>query len=157
MNWLCWNVRGLGNQRTVRELEVVTRAQDPTALFLAETWAGEARLVSLCAELGFDHLWVTPKVNKLGCLALFWKDLLKIEVISSSSNHMTRWLGVLWKINGASLVFMALLIRRKSATLGLCSAACTRASLCRGYALGISTKSFGLMRRVVLAQEANLQ
>ena len=45
MSCLCWNVRGLGNMRTLRELEVVTWAQDPVAMFLAETWAEEARLL----------------------------------------------------------------------------------------------------------------
>ena len=35
MNWICWNMHGLGNRRTVRELEVVTRAQAPAAMFLA--------------------------------------------------------------------------------------------------------------------------
>ena len=88
MSFLFWNVRGLGNQCTVHELENFIWAQDPTALFLAEMWAGEARLVSLCAELGFDHHWVTPKINRLGCLALFWKNSLKIEVISSLLNHI---------------------------------------------------------------------
>ena len=88
MSFLFWNVHGLGNWRTVHELENFIRAQDPTAFFLAETWVSEARLVSLCAELGFDHHWVTPKINRLGCLALFWKNSLKIEVISSSPNHI---------------------------------------------------------------------
>ena len=55
MNWLCWNVRGLGNLRTLRELEVVSRAKDPAAMFLAETWAEEARLRRLCSDLKFDH------------------------------------------------------------------------------------------------------
>ena len=37
MSWLVWNVQGLGNLRTIRELEVVTQAQVPSALFLAKT------------------------------------------------------------------------------------------------------------------------
>ena len=56
-------------------------------------WAGEARLVNLCAELGFNHHWVTPKVNRLGYLALFWKNSLKIKVISSSPNHIDTIIG----------------------------------------------------------------
>ena len=86
-------MHGLGNRHIVHELENFIRAQDPTALFLAETWVGEARLVSLCAELGFDHHWITPKINRLGCLALFWKNSLKIEVISSSPNHIDAVIG----------------------------------------------------------------
>lgn len=52
---LLWNVRRLGNQRTAQELKGYIQAQDPIALFLAKTWAGEARLINLCAELGFDQ------------------------------------------------------------------------------------------------------
>ena len=70
MSLLFWNVHGLGNLRIVRELESFVRAQDPSALFLAETWVGEARLIGLCSELGFDQYWVSPQVNRLGCLAL---------------------------------------------------------------------------------------
>ncbi|KAK9992081.1 hypothetical protein SO802_027066 [Lithocarpus litseifolius] len=93
MSLLFWNVRGLGNRRTVHELESFIRAQDPSALFLAETWAGKARLISLCLELGFDQYWVTQQVNRLGCLALFWKKSLKIEVTSSSPNHIDAVVG----------------------------------------------------------------
>ena len=93
MNLLFWNVRGLGNQRTVHELECFIRAQDPSVLFLAETWVGEARLISLCSELGFDNYWVTSQANRLGCLALFWKNLLKVEVSSSSPNHIDAVVG----------------------------------------------------------------
>ena len=93
MNLLFWNVLGLGDRRTAHELECFIQAQDPTALFLAETWVGEARLISLCSELGFDHYWVTPQANRLGCLALFWKNSLKVEVSSSSPNHIDAVLG----------------------------------------------------------------
>ncbi|KAL0009992.1 hypothetical protein SO802_005100 [Lithocarpus litseifolius] len=93
MSLLFWNVRGLGNRRTVRELEGFIRAQDPTALFLAETWVGEDRLIGLCLELGFDQFWVTPQANRLGCLALFWKNSLKISVSSASPNHIDAVVG----------------------------------------------------------------
>ena len=56
---------------TIRELGSMVRNQDPTALFLAETEAGEDRLKRLCRELLFDHFWIVPQVNKTGCLALF--------------------------------------------------------------------------------------
>lgn len=88
MSLLFWNVRGIRNRHAIHELESFIRPQDPTALFLAETWAGEARLVNLCTELGFDQHWVTLQVNIFGCLALFWKNSLKIEVISSLLNHI---------------------------------------------------------------------
>ncbi|XP_075663013.1 uncharacterized protein LOC142632512 [Castanea sativa] len=93
MSWLCWNVRGLGNRRTVRKLGSLVRAQDPNALFLAETWSGEDFLKRLCRELLFDHFWIVPQVNRTGCLALFWKNSVHIEVISSSPNHIDTIVG----------------------------------------------------------------
>ena len=44
MSLLCWNCRELGNQQTIQELGDLVRAQDPTVVFLAETWLVEARL-----------------------------------------------------------------------------------------------------------------
>ena len=76
MSWLCWNVRGLGSLRTLRELEVVSQAKDPVAMFLAEMWAEEARLRRLCSDLKFDHCWVGPNAGKTGFLVLLWKNLL---------------------------------------------------------------------------------
>ena len=86
-------MRGLGNRCTVRELEVVTQAQDPTAMFLAETWSAEARLRKLCNNLKFDHCWISPSVGKSGCLALFWKKSVRIDVVSSSPNHIDAIVG----------------------------------------------------------------
>ena len=93
MSWLCWNVHGLRNRRTVRELGSLVRAQDPIALFLTETWAGEDRLKRLCGELLFDCFWIVPQVNKTRCLALFWKKSVHIEVTSSSPNHIDTIVG----------------------------------------------------------------
>ena len=86
-------MRGLGNRRTVRELEVVTRAQDPAAMFLAETWSAKARLRKLCSDLKFDHCWISPSAGKFGCLALFWKNSACIDVVSSSPNHIDAIVG----------------------------------------------------------------
>ena len=104
MSLFFWNVRGLGNRHTVQELERYIRAQDPTALFLTETWASKARLINLCTELGFDHHWVSLQANRLGCLALFWKNTVKIDVFSSSPNHIDTVVGELsegkWCLTG---------------------------------------------------------
>ena len=84
---------GLGTGAPVRELEALVRAQDPVALFLAETWANEDRLRSLCNKLNFDQAWIVPRINCTGCLCLFWKKTVHIEVISSSPNHVDTIVG----------------------------------------------------------------
>lgn len=88
MSWLCWNVRRLGNQRTVHELASIMRAQDPTVVFLAKTWANEDRLTKLCDDLQIDEKWVVPRVTMAGGLALSWKNSVQIGVESSSFNYI---------------------------------------------------------------------
>ena len=86
-------MRGLRNRCTVREFEVVTWAQDPAAMFLAETWSTEARLQKLCTELKFDHCWIGPSAGKSGFLTLFWKKSVRIDVVSASPNHIDAIVG----------------------------------------------------------------
>ena len=85
--WLCWNVRGLRNQRTVHELASLMRAQDLAVVFLAETWVDEDRLTKLCNDLHFDEKWVVPRITRANGLALLWKNLVQIDVDSSSLNY----------------------------------------------------------------------
>jgi len=47
----------------------------------------------LCSKLGFDQYWITPQANRLGCLALFWKNSLKIAVTTSPPNHIDAVVG----------------------------------------------------------------
>lgn len=71
----------------------MTWAQDLAAFFLAEMWATEARLRRLGTELKFDHCWIGPSAGKFGCLALFWKKSVFIDVVSASSNHIDAVVG----------------------------------------------------------------
>lgn len=64
------------------------RAQDPSILFLAETWADEARLLKLHDDLQFDELWVVDRVTGAGGLALLWKNSIDIDVDSASLHHI---------------------------------------------------------------------
>ena len=73
MSLLCWNCRRLGNRQIVQELGDIIRAQNPTVVFLAETWLVEARLLSIRNSLQFGHYFGVSKVNYGGGLALFWK------------------------------------------------------------------------------------
>ena len=64
MSCVCWNVRGLGNHHTIRELANLVRAQDPSVLFLAETWADKERLEKVCDDLNFDEKWVVDRISR---------------------------------------------------------------------------------------------
>ncbi|KAL0003323.1 hypothetical protein SO802_017104 [Lithocarpus litseifolius] len=64
MNLICWNCRGLGNRQTVRELGELVRAQDPSVVFLAETWLEDARLGPIRDSLLFGHYHVVESSSQ---------------------------------------------------------------------------------------------
>lgn len=45
--------------------------RDPSVLFIAETWIGEARLDRVLSNINFDHKWEVPRVSRGGGLVLF--------------------------------------------------------------------------------------
>ena len=61
MSLIVWNCCGLGNLRTGKELEVVIQAKDPPVVFLAETWADEARLKEVQRNIKFDNLFYVER------------------------------------------------------------------------------------------------
>ena len=73
MSILCWNCRGLGNWQIVQELGDLVMAQDPTVVFLAETWLDDIRLVGLRDSLRFGHHHGVSRQTCGGGLVLFWK------------------------------------------------------------------------------------
>ena len=84
MNCLMWNYRGLGNLHIEKELGDIIQAKDPNVVFIAETWAGEARLNSVLRSIDFDHNCVVPREGRGGGLVLFWKDLVNLTIKDSS-------------------------------------------------------------------------
>lgn len=47
----------------------------------------------LCDELKFDHCWIGPRASKTGYLAMLWKKSVKVEMVSSSPNHIDAVVG----------------------------------------------------------------
>jgi exonuclease III len=88
MNCLAWNCRGLGNPQTVQELARLVRAQDPTVVFLIETWQDDSPLERLQCQLLFENKFVANNRNKGGGLCLFWKKEVKLRVSSFSPSHI---------------------------------------------------------------------
>ena len=83
MSLLLWNYCGLGNPRTENELVRLIQEKDPSVVFIAETWADEARLDCTLSNINFDQKWVVPRLNRGGGLVLFWKNSISIEVVDS--------------------------------------------------------------------------
>ena len=88
MSCLVWKCHGLGNLRIEKELDVLVRAKNPSVMFLAETWTDEVRLKDIKRKLEFDHVFVVPRVNQGGGLALFWKNSIDVTVETFSKNHI---------------------------------------------------------------------
>uniref|UniRef100_A0A7N2LKW2 DUF4283 domain-containing protein n=1 Tax=Quercus lobata TaxID=97700 RepID=A0A7N2LKW2_QUELO len=88
MSCLAWNYRGLRNLHTSRELVEITRAKDPSMVFLAETLANDARLEIVQKSIEHDHRWVVPREGQGGGLALFWKSSINLTVIGSSKYYI---------------------------------------------------------------------
>ena len=85
---LCWNCWGFGNRQTVHELGILVWEQDPTIVFLAETWLDEARLIGIHDSLQFGYYHGVSKITHGGGLALFWKKDFNLHIESSSINHI---------------------------------------------------------------------
>ena len=83
MSLLLWNCRGLGNPRIENDLVSLIQAKDPSVVFIAETWANEARLDRTLSKINFDKKWVVPRLNRGGGLVLFWKNNINIEIVDS--------------------------------------------------------------------------
>ena len=88
MNLLVWNCRGLGNLRTERELVSILRAKDPSVVFIAETWADEARLERTLSNINFDQKWVVPRTTRGGGLVLFCKNSVNLTVVESHKYYI---------------------------------------------------------------------
>ena len=83
MSLLLWNCLGLRNPRIENELVSLIQAKYPSIVFIAKTWADEARLDRTLSKINFDKKWMVPRQNRGGGLVLFWKNFINIEVVDS--------------------------------------------------------------------------
>ena len=85
-----WNCRGLENLCTRKELGELVWAKDPSIMFLAETWADEAKAKKkkIKRDLDFVNMFFVPRINRGGGLALYWWSLIDVNVDNFSKNHI---------------------------------------------------------------------
>ena len=88
MSCLIWNCRGFGNPCTRNELAEMVRAKDPFIVFLAKTWADEARLKDVKRKIQFENMFVSLRTTRGGGLVLFWRESVNISVASFDKNHI---------------------------------------------------------------------
>ena len=88
MNCLSWNCRGLGNHRRVRELSDLVKAKGPRVIFLMETRKKKSYLERLRCRLKFDNMFIVPRRNLGGGLALLWNNDLNLHIRTFSPRHI---------------------------------------------------------------------
>ena len=80
MNCLSWNYCGFGNLCGVCELSNLVKAKGPNLVFLMETKKKKAYLERLRCRLEFDKMFIVPRKNLSGGLALFWMKELDLHI-----------------------------------------------------------------------------
>ena len=86
MSLLVWNCCGLGNLCTEDQLADMVRAKDPSVVFIAETWTDRARLERVQNKIQFKNMFESPRRDKVGGLALFWKEDFPLDIETFSPN-----------------------------------------------------------------------
>ena len=62
----------------------MVKKHSPQFVFLMETKAKDKFLENLCRKLDLKNLFIVPRNNTDGGLALYWKESLNLKVQSSS-------------------------------------------------------------------------
>ena len=88
MSLLVWNCRELGNLRTEDQLTDFVWAKDPSIVFLVKTWTDKASLEQVQRRIQFRNVFVVPRCNKAGGLAIYWKEGFPLEVVKYSKNYI---------------------------------------------------------------------
>ena len=70
MRIISWNVRGLGNPRTLLALEKILHLHKPQLLFLCETKLMLVQVKEVCRKLELDNSFAVDRIGKIGSLAL---------------------------------------------------------------------------------------
>ena len=88
MSCISWNCRGLGNPQTVNKLVTLVSKKDPKMVFLMETKANREVIGKVRRKIQFTHMFLVPRLNQGGRLALLWKEDIMVEVQTSSDSHI---------------------------------------------------------------------
>ena len=88
MSYLSWNCRGFGNPQTEDELVAMLCNKDPKLVFLMETKVEKVVLEHIGRKIQFSNLFVVPRHNTGGGLALYWPTDMNVDVQTFSVRHI---------------------------------------------------------------------
>ena len=119
MSCLSQNYRGLRNPQTEDELIALVTTKDPKLVFLMETKVEKYILERVGRRIQFTNLFVVPRVNTGGGLALYWKSDLDVDLQTFSNRHIDVIVNKEWMTPGVSQVSTEILILPAEKTLGV--------------------------------------
>ena len=119
MSCLSWNCCRFRNPQTEDELIALVTAKDPKLVFLMETKFEKYILERVGRRIQFTNLFVVPRVNTSGGLALYWKSDLDVDVQTFSNRHIDVIVNKEWMTPGVSQVSTEILILPAEKTLGV--------------------------------------
>ncbi|GMJ06057.1 hypothetical protein HRI_004274900 [Hibiscus trionum] len=88
MKLLSWNVRGLGQSRTVNRLKNMLRDVNPAVVFLIETKLQSARMEGIRKLCGYNNGIDVASIGRSGGLSMAWRTNSQIRVLSYSERHI---------------------------------------------------------------------
>jgi hypothetical protein len=105
MSILCWNCRGLGNQRAVRDLHQMVKEKRPSLVFLMETKLYYNKADFLRIKMNFDYMFVVDCVGRSSGLILLWNEKINVVIQNYSRRHINAIVnlgkdGLPWKFSG---------------------------------------------------------
>ncbi|GMI79095.1 hypothetical protein HRI_001578800 [Hibiscus trionum] len=88
MKILSWNVRGLGQPRTVGRLSQKIRDENPSIIFLIETKLSAGRMEKVRKRCGFNNGIDVEAIGRSGGLSMGWKSTCDVTLRSYSVRHI---------------------------------------------------------------------
>ena len=88
MSCLSWNCCGLGNPQTEDELVALVGNKDPKLFFLMKTKVDKFMSERVGRKIQKCNIFVVPRHNIRGGLALFWPNDIQVDIQSFSDSHI---------------------------------------------------------------------
>ncbi|KAL9433059.1 hypothetical protein AB3S75_027969 [Citrus x aurantiifolia] len=88
MKLISWNVRGLGKDRTFREIKKILREHKPEIMFLCETKLRVQVMNKKAEALNFQQCFTVSSNGKGSVLAMMWSENVTIDIKSYSKHHI---------------------------------------------------------------------
>lgn len=88
MSCLSWNYHRLGNPQTEDELIALVGNKDPKLVFLMEKKVDKVVLEQVGGKIQKSNIFVVPRHNIGGGLALFWPTDMSVDIQSYLDQHI---------------------------------------------------------------------